>query len=175
VDSGRAGRLKRRPCHSPVGGTDDTRITVERTLSICRPTDPVPHLDVQVIAEKFASLERVFDERTRRLWAAADARAIGRGGISRVAEATGLSRTTIRSGLGELDPTSPPSDRAETAGRTRRHGGGRMPLTEHDPKLERALEVLVDPVTRATRCRPCGGRARVRPTWRPNSKPKAMP
>jgi transposase len=108
----------------------------------------MPHLDVQVIAEKFASLQRVFDERTRRLWAAAEARAIGRGGISRVAEATGLSRTTIRSGLGELDPSSPPSDRAETAGRTRRHGGGRKPLTEHDPELERALEVLVDPVTR---------------------------
>jgi transposase len=108
----------------------------------------MPHPDVQVIAEKFAALEQVFDERNRRLWAAAEARAIGRGGISRVAEATGLSRTTIRSGLSELNPSSPPLGRGATAGRTRRHGGGRKPLTEHDPKLERALEILVDPVTR---------------------------
>src|SRR3954452_790795 len=98
---------------------------------------------VQAIKSKYTSLEPVLDERARRLWAAAEARAIGRGGISRVAEATGLSRTTIRSGLSELYPSSPPFGRAETAGRTRRHGGGRKPLTEHDPKLERALEILV--------------------------------
>jgi DNA-binding phage protein len=69
------------------------------------------HGFVEVIAEKFASLEPVLDERARRLWAAAEARAIGRGGISRVAEATGLSRITIRMGLRELNPSSPPLDR----------------------------------------------------------------
>ena len=108
----------------------------------------MPHPDSRVIAEKFASLEPVLDERARRLWAAAEAHAIGRGGISRVAEATGLSRITIRSGLSELYPSSPPLGQGATAGRTRRHGGGRKPLTEHDPKLVRALEILVDPVTR---------------------------
>src|SRR5438270_2847008 len=108
----------------------------------------MPHPDSQVISEKFASLEPVLDERARRLWAAAEARAIGRGGISRVAEATGLSRLTIRSGLSELHAPSPPLEPEATAGRTRRHGGGRKPLTEHDPKLLRALEILVDPVTR---------------------------
>ena len=46
-----------------------------------------------------AALEPVLGERARRLWAAAEARAIGRGGISRVAEATGLSRITIRAGM----------------------------------------------------------------------------
>ena len=107
-----------------------------------------PHPDVQVIAQKFASLEPVLDERARRLWAAAEARAIGRGGISRVAEATGLSRITVRSGLSELNPSSSPLDREVAAGRTRRPGGGRKPLTEHDSKLYRALEILVDPVTR---------------------------
>jgi hypothetical protein len=106
------------------------------------------HAFVEVIAEKFASLESVLDERARRLWAAAEARAIGRGGISRVAEATGLSRITIRSGLRELSPSSPPLDREASSGRIRRRGGGRKPLIDHDPKLERALEVLVDPVTR---------------------------
>jgi hypothetical protein len=108
----------------------------------------MPHPDVEIISDKFAALEPVLDERARRLWAAAEAHAIGRGGISRVAEATGLSRITIRSGLSELYPPSPSSGRAVAAGRTRRQGGGRRPLTEHDPKLLRALEVLVDPVTR---------------------------
>jgi transposase len=105
------------------------------------------HPLAQVIAEKFTALEPVLDERARRLWAAAEAHAIGRGGISRVAEATGLSRITIRSGLKELYPSSA-SDALAPTGRTRRQGAGRKPLTEHDPKLERALEVLVDPVTR---------------------------
>src|SRR5689334_15947319 len=109
---------------------------------------PMSHEIVGIIAEKFAALEPVLDERARRLWAAAEARAIGRGGISRVSEATGLSRITIRSGLSELNTPDPPLGRGAPAGRTRRHGGGRKPLTEHDPRLLRALEVLVDPVTR---------------------------
>src|ERR1700722_5009031 len=108
----------------------------------------MPHPDVPVIAEKFSSLEPVLNERARRLWAAAEAHAIGRGGISRVAEATGLSRITIRSGLSELRPSPPTTGLGAIAGRTRRRGGGRKALTEHDPKLEHALEILVDPVTR---------------------------
>jgi transposase len=108
----------------------------------------MPHTDIEIISEKFVALESVLDERARRLWAAAEAHAIGRGGISRVAEATGLSRITIRSGLIELYPPSPRSGRAVAAGRTRRRGGGRKPLTEHDPEILRNLETLVDPVTR---------------------------
>jgi DDE family transposase len=88
----------------------------------------------------------VLDERARRLWAATEARAIGWGGISRVAEATGLSRITIRAGLDELRTT--PGDEGDLAGRIRRPGGGRNPLTEPDPRLRAALEELVDPVTR---------------------------
>src|SRR5215212_11883648 len=93
----------------------------------------MPHPDVQIIAEKFTTLEPVLDERARRLWAAVEANAIGRGGISRVAEATGLSRITIRTGLKELHPTNPPLDHHAVAGRTRRQGGGRKTLAEHDP------------------------------------------
>ena len=63
---------------------------------------------MQSIRTKYISLEPVLDERARRLWAATEARAIGRGGITRVAEATGLSRITIRAGLRELDlPVTP--------------------------------------------------------------------
>lgn len=86
------------------------------------------------------------DERTRRLWAATEARALGRGGISRVAEATGLTPVTIRAGLRELEQP----DRAATVrlGGQRRSGGGRKRLTVQAPDLLRTLEVLVDPVTR---------------------------
>ena len=63
------------------------------------------------------------------------------------AAATGMSRTTIRAGLKELDATPPPDAEAD-AGRLRRPGAGRKRLTTRDPKLARALERLVDPVTR---------------------------
>ena len=55
------------------------------------------------IVEKYAALEAVLDERGRRLWAAAEARAIGYGGESLVSSATGLSRSTIRGGPQELE------------------------------------------------------------------------
>src|SRR5512143_2257416 len=102
----------------------------------------------QTIEAKFNTLEPLLDERARRLWAAVEARAIGRGGIIRVAEATGLSRGTIRAGLRELDTPVPDDQGRPRAGRLRRPGGGRKPLVDHDPDLLRDLETLVDPVTR---------------------------
>jgi Rhodopirellula transposase DDE domain len=106
------------------------------------------NLITQALAAKFAILSPLLDERARRLWAAVEARAIGRGGISQVAEATRLSRATIRAGLQELaHPVSPTAPQA-TVERVRRPGGGRKPLGAHDPHLVRALEPLVDPVTR---------------------------
>ena len=102
----------------------------------------------QAIAAKFAILSPLLDERARRLWAAVEARAIGRGGISQVAEATRLSRATIRAGLQELaHPVPAPGPQAPVE-RLRRPGGGRKPLGAYDPHLVRALETLVDPVTR---------------------------
>ena len=56
----------------------------------------------EAIAAKFIILRPLLDERARRAWAAVEARALGRGGMSRVAEATGLSRVTIRAGWQEL-------------------------------------------------------------------------
>jgi transposase len=102
----------------------------------------------QAIAAKFVILRPLLDERARRLWAAVEARTIGRGGISCVAEATGLSRVTIRAGLQELVlPGTVPGLRA-TPERLRRSGGGHKPLGMRDPHLVHALETLVDPVTR---------------------------
>ena len=102
----------------------------------------------QAIQAKFTTLAPLLDERARRLWAAVEARAIGRGGIIRVAEATGLSRGTLRAGLRELDNPAPPDEERSSSGRLRRPGGGRKPLVDQDPDLLRDLEALVDPVTR---------------------------
>jgi Rhodopirellula transposase DDE domain len=93
------------------------------------------------IRQKYQALLPNMDERMRRLWAAAEAKALGWGGIACVAEATGLARNTITAGLRDLQQPLP-------AGRIRREGGGPKPLTARDPGLEEALDRLVDPVTR---------------------------
>ena len=86
------------------------------------------------------------DERRRRQWAAAEARELGWGGVTAVAQATGLSRTTINAGKGEL--AQPPKQRAVEAMRVRRPGGGRRPLTETDPGCLRHWRALIEPTTR---------------------------
>ena len=99
------------------------------------------------IRQKFITLAPVMDERLRRQWAASEANAMGWGGISVVAKATGLARNTIKAGMRELQhraahPDEPVEDRI------RRRGGGRKRLADTDPLLFEALERLVDPVTR---------------------------
>jgi hypothetical protein len=101
---------------------------------------------VERIRRKFRALSAEMDERHRRQWAAAEARELGHGGVSAVARATGLSRTTITAGRRELD--LPASRRAAEAPRVRRPGGGRKPLTQVDPGLLAALEQLIEPSTR---------------------------
>jgi transposase len=95
--------------------------------------------DEVAIGERFRALAGELDERRRRLWAAAEARSCGRGGIAAVARATGISEATIRKGLRELDA----GERLEP-GRVRRPGGGRKRLVEKDPTLLADLERLVD-------------------------------
>jgi transposase len=85
------------------------------------------------------------DERMRRVWLAAEAKAIGWGGLSAVAKATGASITTIRAGLKELG--SPEGMQASQA-RIRRSGGGRRALIRHDGTLLQDLESLVEPTSR---------------------------
>jgi hypothetical protein len=108
--------------------------------------------DVATIRAKFEALRPYLDERRRRLWAAAEAMALGHGGITAVAAATGLQRATIRVGVRELQggpPTSTEPGRvADAAHGVRAPGGGRKPLTTEDPTLVHDLEALVEPVTR---------------------------
>ena len=105
--------------------------------------------DAKVVARirrKYRALKPELDERRRRQWAAAESRELGWGGVTIVAQATGLSRTTINAGKSEL--TRPAKQRASQAMRVRRPGGGRRPLTETDPDLLAALESLIEPTTR---------------------------
>lgn len=99
-----------------------------------------------MIREKFDLLKCVLDERTRRLWAAAEAKALGRGGVCCVCRATGLSRTTIHQGIKDLAVPSEVS--AAERRRVRAPGGGRKAITEYDPMVQEDLERLVDPSTR---------------------------
>ena len=101
---------------------------------------------IRRIRRKYRALRVEMDERGRRQWAAVEARELGWGGVTTVAHATGLSRTTITAGLRELG--LPARQRAAEAARVRRPGGGRRPLTETDPGLMAALEALIEPATR---------------------------
>lgn len=62
-------------------------------------------VDERAIGERYrlSSEQRVLDERGRRLWAAAEARSAGRGGIAAVVRATGISESTVLRGLGDLE------------------------------------------------------------------------
>lgn len=99
------------------------------------------------IRQKFASLDPVMDERVRRQWAASEAIALGWGGVSLTAQATGLARNTITQGVHELQERQARPESSVTQ-RVRRVGAGRKPITETDPTLLKALDALVDPVTR---------------------------
>jgi Rhodopirellula transposase DDE domain len=102
-------------------------------------------VDERAIAERYRLLsdQRVLDERGRRLWAAAEARSAGRGGIAAVVRATGISESTVLRGLAELE-----SGEVLAPGRVRRPGAGSRPISETDPTIVEDLERLVDPVTR---------------------------
>ena len=100
---------------------------------------------IDVIHRKFIDLSSELDERARRRWAAVEARALGRGGITSVATATGMSDRTIRTGLKELDDPD-----GLSPDRQRRAGGGRKSYRVEQPGLLEALNRLIEPVSRGT-------------------------
>jgi hypothetical protein len=94
------------------------------------------------LEEKYQDLFQHLDERQRRLVAAADSQQLGRGGISAVSRATGLSRPTLYKGVRELTEEPLPT------GWVRRSGGGRKRVETVDPLVVRDLEFLIEPTTR---------------------------
>ena len=99
-------------------------------------------MDLKTLHTKFAGLSPALTERSRRLWAATEAVALGHGGIALVERATGISRSTITRGIAELQSGVP-----VPSGRIRHLGGGRKPKVEEDPTLAADLEALVEPTT----------------------------
>lgn len=100
-----------------------------------------------VLKMKYDNLSSMMDERLKRHWAACEALALGYGGVSTVARITGLSRSTIRKGIEEVQGELPELTR-EIGDRVRRPGGGRRPLAETDVTLQGDLEALVADTTR---------------------------
>jgi len=105
---------------------------------------------IAAVRNKYQALRPVLDEKVRRRWAACEAMAIGWGGITAVAEATGLSRPTIRAGLAEVRGGASDAEEAPDAERQRLRqvGGGRRRVTESDPGLLKALQALLEASTR---------------------------
>ena len=97
----------------------------------------------EIIARKFQRLQAEWNERQRRLWAASEAMSVGRGGVSVVARATGLSRPTIHKGIKELE-----NGERLAENRVRREGGGRKKATQKQPDLLPALDALVEPTAK---------------------------
>ena len=95
------------------------------------------------LTEKFRSVWPLLDERTRRIMAASEARALGHGGVSLVRRACGLSRKAIAKGIREIEEGFVPME-----GRIRRPGAGRKPLTVSDPGLVEQLEEMIEVQTR---------------------------
>jgi hypothetical protein len=103
---------------------------------------------LDAVRRKFELLRPLMTERMRRHWAACEAMTLPRGGVTLVAQATGLSRTTIWTGLRELqDPDDVPDDDLP-AERARHSGAGRPFLSQADTSLVKDLEALVEPTTR---------------------------
>lgn len=100
----------------------------------------------ELITARYKALEGVLDERQRRLYAAAEAKVLGHGGVKRVQAATGVARGSILAGLKEL--AQGPEVLSGEPRRIRRAGAGRKKLVEQDPGVREALERLVEPATR---------------------------
>ena len=103
---------------------------------------------IERIRQKFKSLGPVMDERVRRQWAAAEATAVGWGGIAAVVAATGMSHSTIGRGVRELRERAKRPGQRVVSKRIRRVGGGRKSISQSDPLIGEALERLVEPLTR---------------------------
>ena len=105
-------------------------------------------IDEAAIRLRWKAVGSQLDERGRRLFAAAEVRTAGRGGLAVVSKITGLARSTINRGEDDLD------GEPLAKGRVRRAGGGRRSVSEADPELVAALKRLVEPATWGDPIRP---------------------
>ncbi|MGH8525522.1 MAG: ISAzo13 family transposase, partial [Gammaproteobacteria bacterium] len=97
-------------------------------------------MNLKILRRKYTALRQELTERSRRLWAATEAQALGHGGVGLVERATGISRSTIQRGLREIE-----AGEVLEPNRTRRSGGGRKRAVEKDRRLLSDLDALVEP------------------------------
>ena len=102
---------------------------------------------IETLKKKYEYLRESLDEKSRRLWGASEAIALGHGGIAAVSKATRMAESTIRLGKKELQQKKNDAMEQEPR-RVRRAGGGRKSLMEQDAQLMNALDALVEPTTR---------------------------
>ena len=100
-------------------------------------------IDADTIRARYEQMAPFLDERGRRLFVAGEALSLGHGGVTAVAAATGMARSTINRGLGELK-----AGHAALGGAIRRPGGGRKRAVETQPGLLMALEALIEDAIR---------------------------
>jgi hypothetical protein len=114
-------------------------------------------MDKEIIKEKYERIKPFLDEKSRRLYVANEAIAEGWGGVSRLFDATGMSREVISHGISEIkegfkaiDSKTPPKSEEihSVKNRIRKAGGGRKRIEENDKTLRYNLEQLMEPVTR---------------------------
>jgi hypothetical protein len=106
-------------------------------------------IDIDDIGTRFDNAVAFLDERGRRLFAANEALAIGRGGVAAISSATGIARSTIGRGVAALK-----AGRNELGERIRRAGGGRKRASECQPGLLAALDALIEGAIRGVPCSP---------------------
>lgn len=97
------------------------------------------------ITSRFESIKNHLDEKTKRLFCAAEAKVLGRGGIKKVFKATGVSQKTISKGLKELNQIDTLNTKEN---KIRKSGGGRKKAIDKNPEIEKHLLALVEPTTR---------------------------
>ena len=103
---------------------------------------------INAIRIKYKILQIELDESGRRMWAAAEAKSLGHGGVVAVASATGLAESTIRLGRHEIASNHTAIKKGREVRRIRKKGGGRKPLEKKDIDLPRLLDALVEPTSR---------------------------
>lgn len=100
-------------------------------------------MQIEKIKQKYEALSPFLNERSRRIFAATEAKSIGRGGITIVSKATGLNRNTIARGIKEISV-----GKSTLEERVRKHGGGRKTIEKLDKCIKPDLENLVEPTSR---------------------------
>jgi len=105
-------------------------------------------MESESIKTRFELLNHHLDERSQRLWLAAEAISYGRGGISNISKITGVARNTISDGCNEIRQIPPSKDHIKPIRRIRNKGGGRKRLIEKDSKILADLTALIEPYTR---------------------------